>query len=101
MAQEAIRVSPGSSAKPFVDHRLIAYYAHVVHYIQRTDAGELVIRPDHSRNDWYRWLNDIQDWCISRQLWWGHQCPVYFIIVEGEENKVGRYQRSLVRGPTR
>ena len=30
-------------------------------------------------------MENIQDWCISRQLWWGHRCPVYFVVVEGEE----------------
>lgn len=51
--------------------------------IKRTKAGELVIAPKQSENDWYRWLDGIQDWCISRQLWWGHRCPAYFVNVEG------------------
>ncbi|KAJ7147637.1 tRNA synthetases class I-domain-containing protein [Mycena crocata] len=52
--------------------------------IKRTRAGELVINPKQSENDWYRWLEVIQDWCISRQLWWGHRCPAYFVNIEGE-----------------
>ncbi|KAJ7863189.1 hypothetical protein B0H13DRAFT_2254165 [Mycena leptocephala] len=42
------------------------------------EAIKLVINPKQSENDWYRWLEGIQDWCISRQLWWGHRCPAYF-----------------------
>ncbi|KAF9458072.1 tRNA synthetases class I-domain-containing protein [Collybia nuda] len=53
--------------------------------VKRTRAGELVITPKQSENDWYRWLGGIQDWCISRQLWWGHRCPAYFVKVEGKE----------------
>ena len=51
--------------------------------IRRTKAGELLITPKQSENDWYRWLEGIQDWCISRQLWWGHRCPAYFVRIEG------------------
>ncbi len=33
--------------------------------------------PDFWRKTWFQWLNNIQDWCISRQLWWGHQIPAW------------------------
>ncbi|GAA5988559.1 hypothetical protein JCM5350_004453 [Sporobolomyces pararoseus] len=55
--------------------------------IERTRAGELKIRPAASEGDWYRWLEGIQDWCISRQLWWGHRAPAYFVNVEGVEQQ--------------
>ncbi|CDO68942.1 hypothetical protein BN946_scf185000.g85 [Trametes cinnabarina] len=51
----------------------------------RTRAGELHITPKPSESEWYRWLENIQDWCISRQLWWGHRCPAYFVNIEGVE----------------
>lgn len=41
--------------------------------------GELVIQPEVFVQDWYRWLENIQDWCISRQIWWGHRCPVFLV----------------------
>ncbi|KAF8752955.1 Class-I aminoacyl-tRNA synthetase [Rhizoctonia solani] len=53
--------------------------------IKRTRAGELAITPKTSEAEWYRWLENIQDWCISRQLWWGHRCPAYFIDIEGKD----------------
>ncbi|KAH7918790.1 hypothetical protein BV22DRAFT_1100140 [Leucogyrophana mollusca] len=56
--------------------------------IKRTRAGELNIQPKQSEADWYRWLENIQDWCISRQLWWGHRCPAYYVRIEGGENDV-------------
>lgn len=45
--------------------------------------GRIKIRPETAEKSYYRWLEDINDWCISRQLWWGHQCPVYFAKIEG------------------
>ena len=61
--------------------------------MQRTRAGELVINPKQSEGDWYRWLEGIQDWCISRQLWWGHRCPAYFVRIEGQQQEAddGKY----------
>ncbi|KAM4054837.1 tRNA synthetases class I (I, l, M and v) domain-containing protein [Hirsutella rhossiliensis] len=45
--------------------------------------GQVKIRPDAAERSYFRWLEDINDWCISRQLWWGHRCPVYFAKIEG------------------
>lgn len=42
------------------------------------------VQPKVSAGDWVRWLENMQDWCISRQLWWGHRCPAYLIKYEGE-----------------
>lgn len=39
--------------------------------------GELKIVPDSFEDVWYRWLDNIRDWCVSRQLWWGHRIPAY------------------------
>ena len=46
--------------------------------------------PERFAGDYYRWLENIQDWCISRQLWWGHQIPVWYapdgtVIVSDKE----------------
>ncbi|KAH8175980.1 tRNA synthetases class I (I, l, M and v) domain-containing protein [Sarocladium implicatum] len=45
--------------------------------------GSIKIRPETSEKSYFRWLEDINDWCISRQLWWGHRCPVYYAKIEG------------------
>lgn len=49
--------------------------------------GEIKIRPDTAERSYFRWLENINDWCLSRQLWWGHQAPAYFVKVEGEEGE--------------
>ncbi len=41
-------------------------------------SGEIKFHPENWVNTYNQWLNNIQDWCISRQLWWGHQIPAWF-----------------------
>ncbi|XP_059826939.1 valine--tRNA ligase [Hypanus sabinus] len=43
--------------------------------------GELKIIPETHLKTWFNWMDNIRDWCISRQLWWGHQTPAYFVTV--------------------
>ena len=52
--------------------------------IQAVQNGEIKIRPESAEREYFRWLKDIQSWCISRQLWWGHQVPAYFVVIEGQ-----------------
>ena len=47
-----------------------------------TDAvrnGDLIITPKSHEATWFEWLDNINDWCISRQLWWGHRIPTYLV----------------------
>lgn len=46
---------------------------------------KLKIVPEMHEKTWFRWLENIRDWCISRQLWWGHRIPAYFAHVKGEK----------------
>jgi len=41
-------------------------------------SGEIRFVPENWVNTYNQWLNNIQDWCISRQLWWGHQIPAWY-----------------------
>ena len=41
-------------------------------------SGEVTIMPEADRKVYFHWLENIEPWCISRQLWWGHQIPVWY-----------------------
>lgn len=42
-------------------------------------SGELKIIPEYNTKTWYHWMGGIMDWCVSRQLWWGHRIPAYYV----------------------
>ncbi len=58
---------PGEDGKSITEKAL-----DVVH------SGEIKFYPENWVNTYNQWLNNIQDWCISRQLWWGHQIPAWY-----------------------
>ena len=43
-----------------------------------TESGQVRFIPENWINTYNQWMNNIQDWCISRQLWWGHQIPAWY-----------------------
>ena len=45
---------------------------------QQTSKDKVHFTPDRFENTFMRWMEDIQDWCISRQLWWGHRIPAWY-----------------------
>uniref|UniRef100_A0A915Q346 valine--tRNA ligase n=1 Tax=Setaria digitata TaxID=48799 RepID=A0A915Q346_9BILA len=49
--------------------------------IEAVEKGHLKIIPDFHVATWRKWLENIRDWCISRQLWWGHRIPAYFVTI--------------------
>jgi len=49
-------------------------------------AGRIRIVPERFTKVYYNWLENIQDWCISRQLWWGHRIPVWYCRSPGCES---------------
>ena len=51
--------------------------------VQAVETGRLSIAPAHFKTVWFDWLRHIQDWCVSRQLWWGHRIPAYYVTVKG------------------
>jgi valyl-tRNA synthetase len=54
--------------------------------IEAVKNGSIKIKPESAEKNYYIWMENIQDWCLSRQLWWGHRAPAYFIHIEGDEN---------------
>ena len=46
--------------------------------IDAVRSGEVTILPEQDAKVYFHWLENIEPWCISRQLWWGHQIPVWY-----------------------
>lgn len=60
-------------SKPTADGKSITQKA-----LEVVASGEVRFVPENWVNTYNQWLNNIQDWCISRQLWWGHQIPAWY-----------------------
>ena len=66
-------------SKPGADGRSITEKA-----LECVSSGEIRFYPENWVNTYNQWLNNIQDWCISRQLWWGHQIPAWYADNDGD-----------------
>ncbi|WP_332744005.1 valine--tRNA ligase [Hydrogenophaga sp.] len=74
--------------------------------IAAVQSGEVTFVPENWVNTYNQWMNNIQDWCISRQLWWGHQIPAWYdeagnvIVARNEaEAQAKAPGQTLVRDP--
>src|SRR5437588_431654 len=65
-------VEPRLSTQWFVKIKPLA-----AHAIAAVEKGEITTVPENYRQIYLNWMNNIYDWCISRQLWWGHRIPVW------------------------
>ena len=66
-------IEPKISTQWFVKMKPLAEPA-----IKAVRDGEVKFVPERFSKIYYNWMENIQDWCISRQLWWGHRIPVYY-----------------------
>ena len=74
-------IEPQISTQWFVSMKKLAQPA-----IKVVKNGKIKIAPERYKKVYLDWLNNIEDWCISRQLWWGHQLPVWFCQNQPERN---------------
>jgi len=65
-------IEPIMSTQWFVKMKPLAQKA-----IKAVESGEIKIIPKRFEKVYFHWMNNIHDWCISRQLWWGHRIPVW------------------------
>ena len=66
-------VEPYLTEQWYVDAKTLAQPA-----IKAVETGEMEFVPKQWENTYFSWMRDIQPWCISRQLWWGHQIPAWY-----------------------
>ncbi|MCB2202450.1 valine--tRNA ligase [bacterium] len=66
-------IEPMVSTQWFVDIQEMAKHA-----LDAVRDGEIEIIPERFKKVYYNWMENIRDWCISRQLWWGHRIPVWY-----------------------
>lgn len=83
--RSGVQIQPLLMDQWFVDAVTMAKPA-----LQAVQDGRTKFVPEQWTNTYYEWLNNIQPWCISRQIWWGHQIPAWFapdgtIFVEESE----------------
>ncbi|MFC2065206.1 valine--tRNA ligase [Chloroflexota bacterium] len=72
-------IEPMISTQWFVDIKPLAEPA-----MEAVREGRIRIIPDYFEKVYFNWMENIQDWCISRQLWWGHRIPVWYCADCGE-----------------
>src|SRR5438309_2736499 len=53
--------------------------------IKAIEAGQIRLIPEQWTNNYLGWMRDIKDWCISRQIWWGHQIPAWYCVNCGRD----------------
>ena len=66
-------IEPRASTQWFVKMKPLAEPA-----IAAVERGDIEIVPENRRTEYFEWMRNIRDWCISRQLWWGHRIPAWY-----------------------
>lgn len=75
-------IEPRLSLQWFVSMKELAQPA-----LENVMNGNIAFHPDKFKNTYRHWMENVKDWCISRQLWWGHQIPAWY-FGEGSEDYV-------------
>jgi valyl-tRNA synthetase len=69
----------GSVVEPFLTDQWFVKVAPLAEpAIQAVENGDIRFVPDNWKNTYFEWMRNIQDWCISRQIWWGHRIPAWY-----------------------
>ena len=64
--------------------------------IKAVRTGDVRFFPEHWSKTYLNWMENIRDWCVSRQLWWGHQIPVWYCEAKGIEHRANSTEPSTL-----
>jgi valyl-tRNA synthetase len=69
----------GSVVEPYLTDQWFVKVAPLAEpAIKAVENGDIKFVPDNWKNTYFEWMRNIQDWCISRQIWWGHRIPAWY-----------------------